>query len=240
MTELAVLTCTACGAPVPLRDGDVATCNHCSRSVPIPAEHRARHAELEEARADRRHAEAAMRELPRPLPPWAGYLAPWLIVLVLPAWIVVAILGWVFWGWFPTPLHMLGWGIFTPIFVAMFVMIDVAAASSYSRRMGALGATHDRGAWSCRRCGSPLALELDALTTTCDYCKSDNLLRDPGPRFRALLGKERAAAAAKLSDVLWQIRESRANRRGVRIIVGAVLFPFWLLFTGPLIWQWFG
>ncbi|HTJ42879.1 MAG TPA: hypothetical protein VL463_12335 [Kofleriaceae bacterium] len=72
----APLRCPSCGAPVPLADGDVATCVFCKAEVPLPQELRALRDADQQGRADRAEAEALYRSLGKPpstiLRAWVG------------------------------------------------------------------------------------------------------------------------------------------------------------------------
>ena len=193
---------------------------------------------MREARVE---AEAAWRQLPRPLPAWLAWMLPGLIALGLPAYVVCMILGWAFRGWFPTPLHMLGWGIFTPIFAVIFFGIDAAAARSYARRSLAMNAQWTGEGWSCRACGGPLATEPNRLAATCDYCGADSVLTSGGARWQAFIRQGHAEAVTSLAQAVDSLAASRKERRLTRIIVFACILPFWLLFCGPLIYaEWTG
>ena len=235
--QLTVLRCERCGAAAPLRDTERTRCRHCGSKVRIPAEHRARHVELADARKARAAAEETWRRLPRPLPLWIAAVVPWLIAVGLPLYIALMVVGWVFWGWFPTPLHMLGWGIFTPVFAVIFFGIDAAVARAYSREHHAMNALRTENGWNCRACGGPLAVEEDRLAATCDYCCADSVLTEAGPRWHAFLKDARANAHASLARAARALAEARSNRRMTRIIVLAVLIPFWLFFCWPLVYS---
>lgn len=237
---LTALACDGCGAPVPLpTEGPRARCAHCGGGADVPASHRDRQAELAEARGALRAAEDQWRELPRPLPLWVAAVAPWLILGGLPVFIAVNVLGWVFWGWYPTPIHMLALGIFTPIFAVIYFGIDAGAKRAYSWRVNAMSAHRTPRGWACRRCGAPLELEAGALAASCGYCGADSVLSDPGPRWRRWLEGEQERAESSLREAVWALRESRRNTRLTRIVVLSVLTPFWLFFMWPLLYVWF-
>jgi LSD1 subclass zinc finger protein len=60
------LRCPKCSAPVPLGDGDVATCSFCSAQVPVPEAYRAMRDAERGQRADRAAAEKLYAELSKP------------------------------------------------------------------------------------------------------------------------------------------------------------------------------
>ena len=239
LDALTVLSCDECGAAVPLpAAGERAPCAHCGGSAVVPPAYRARQTELALARAALRSAEHQWRELPRPLPLWVAAVAPPAMALGLPVFIVLNVLGWAFWGWYPTPFHMLALGIFTPVFAVIFFGIDLAAKRSYARRVRAMAARRTPEGWACRRCGGPLELIEDSLAASCGYCGADSVLSDPGPRWRRWLASEQDRAERSLQKAVAAVRDSRSNTRVVRIVVLSVLIPFWLLFMYPLIVVW--
>ena len=63
---VAPLSCPSCSAPVPLGDGDVATCSFCQAKVPLPPEYRAIRDAEQQRTTDRDAAEALYRELGSP------------------------------------------------------------------------------------------------------------------------------------------------------------------------------
>jgi hypothetical protein len=233
---LEVLRCGSCGAAVPLVDGSTAPCMHCKTDVQVPPAHRRRHEELEQVRESRRLAEAEWRALPRPLPPWLARTLPPAFVVGLVPYLALMIIAWVFWGWFPSPLHFLGWGVFTPIFAVIFLGIDALGRRAHCRAIFVMSAVHDETGWSCRACAAVLCLQPDTLAATCDYCGADSVLTDPGPRWRAWLADEQRSAKRSLGQAIGAIQDAARERRLTTIVVAAVLLPFWLLFTGPLIY----
>jgi LSD1 subclass zinc finger protein len=75
---VAPLLCPACSAPVPLGDGDVATCSFCQAKVPLPPEYRAIRDAEQQRTTDRDAAEKLYRELGSPpsraLRRWASFV----------------------------------------------------------------------------------------------------------------------------------------------------------------------
>src|SRR5450432_666134 len=63
---VAPLLCPSCSAPVPLGDGEVATCSFCQAKVPLPPEYRAIRDAEHQRTADRDAAEKLYRELGSP------------------------------------------------------------------------------------------------------------------------------------------------------------------------------
>jgi uncharacterized protein YbaR (Trm112 family) len=61
-----VLVCAACGAAVPLGDGDVLACPHCRAAVPLPPAHRALRDAVHGDEADRQQARELYARLGTP------------------------------------------------------------------------------------------------------------------------------------------------------------------------------
>lgn len=131
---------------------------------------------------------------------------------------------------------MLGWGIFTPVFAVIFFGIDAGVARAYSRNHHAMNAIRGQDGWNCRACGGPLAVEENRLAATCDYCCADSVLTEDGPRWQAFLKDARSHAHASLARAARALARARSNRRMTRLIVLAVLIPFWLFFCWPLVY----
>jgi len=76
---VAPLLCPKCNAPVPLGDGETATCSHCQASVPLPPAYRELRDASRQRTADRDVAEKLYRELGSPPSPalraWASLVA---------------------------------------------------------------------------------------------------------------------------------------------------------------------
>jgi LSD1 subclass zinc finger protein len=77
-TTVAPLRCPTCSAPVPLGDGEVATCTSCGAQVPLPDAYRNMRDAERGDRADRAAAEALYQKLGSPsraLDAWAAFTA---------------------------------------------------------------------------------------------------------------------------------------------------------------------
>ncbi len=78
-SPVAPLSCPTCSAPVPLGDGEVATCSFCQAKVPLPPEYRAIRDTERQRTTDREAAEKLYRELGSPpsaaLRAWAATVA---------------------------------------------------------------------------------------------------------------------------------------------------------------------
>lgn len=221
---------------MPHVDAEETACERCGAPVAVPAEVRERARELTDAGADRRRAKALLGELPRPLPLWLARALPAGLFVVLPVWIVVAVTGWVAWGWFETPLHMLGWGIFTPAFLYIFLLIDALAARANAYGQHSLSPIPLADGHGCRACGASLSFAESEVVVRCRYCGADSLWRDHSSAWEARLSAARERAQLNLVEALLALRAARADRFRTRLIVLGVLVPFWLLFCGPLVW----
>ena len=80
--SIAPLRCPTCSAPVPLGDGDTATCGGCGTSVALPEQYRALRDADRQDRADRAEAEHLYKKLGKPP---SKLLETWVTVFVLGA-----------------------------------------------------------------------------------------------------------------------------------------------------------
>jgi len=230
------LTCRACGAPVPLPRADEGRCDSCDAPIRLPAKYRALLTEAEQARQARREAEERLRKLPRPFARWVASAAVGLIVVLGAGFTTAALIAWAFYGVFESVRDMLMLGVFTPMFLVVWGVIEAVAASSYTRHIEALSALppEEEGRKPlCRVCGAPLPLEPDALAATCDYCQTDSLVTRLASRRREQLERSRREVALKLGQAVSALEVQRGDQKLLRVITLVVLVGCWLGF-------WFG
>ena len=87
---VAPLLCPSCSAPVPLGDGEVATCSFCQAKVPLPAEYRALRDAEHQRTTDREVAEKLYRKLGSPPSP---ALRAWTSAVTIASAALVGIVG---------------------------------------------------------------------------------------------------------------------------------------------------
>ncbi len=240
-TELKILSCPACGAPVPLGDGggDDAVCAHCEAIVPLPPAYRELRRLHRLDRAAREDAERLLGTLAKP-PPLAARVAA--------AIVDQPMIG--FWFFFGVPVGVAGilaglaldgaaarllgcasaeevpfaftiGAIFFSIFV--FAFVPRAFGIYANRRATARRTLADGlacrppaipgGPSRCRVCDAPLDLPDGALVARCAYCGADNAVR---VRAAWLVGAQVAASSvahtvARAAEI---DREERAATRG--------------------------
>lgn len=230
------LTCSACGAAVALPSSDEGVCDSCDATFRLPAAYRRLRDEAEQARRLRREAEALWRRLPRPVPAWAAEAGVWVLVGACVVLTTGALIAWAIYGLFDSVRDMLVLGVFTPIFLLIWGMLEAVTARSYSAYVGKLAALPpaEQGRQPlCRVCGAPLRLEPGALAATCDYCQTDSLVLQLSPKRRRKLEQIRWKVTQQLGDAVAAMEGQRRDRKLVRIITLSVLIPCWLGF-------WFG
>lgn len=234
-SALAVLRCGACGAPLALGEGEVATCGSCGASTPIPAEHRAlRDAARWDAQA-RQDAEATLRRLDRPPGPLLRGLA---VVARIPFFVVLLLFGvplflatfGVAWRVSLSIAAAMGWstgeelssalvvGVMGAMFYAMAIVPTFLLVyggrrvTAHSRVVAALAAkppARPGGPASCRACGGPLDVAAEALVARCLYCRAENAVRVRPAHLKAARG-----TAAKLEATIAAAASQDRHERG--------------------------
>lgn len=220
--DLVPPVCDACGAPVPLCDGELATCSRCGAQVPIDEAHRSLRRAAEAARARRREAEAALRQLQRRLPRWVPTLYNY---VAIPAVVIAVPVGFALtqseYGWFAREWVVLA-GIL-PFMIMLLPALVMWARGNPGAYINALGVKlrpapprPDAVGVECGVCGAPLEVEIDAFAATCDYCGADSWVREqPGGHDHA--GDEKREAA-NLADLM-QVESFRAFDINLLLIV---------------------
>lgn len=204
--DLEAPICEACGAPVPLCDGELATCVRCRTTRPIDAAHRELRRAAQAARERRREAEAKLRRLETRIPAWL----PRVYARVGIPLIVIAVpLGFALtqarYGWFAREWVVLA-GIL-PFMVALLPWLIMWALGNPQVYLDALGlrlrpapARSGSVGVDCGVCGAPLEVELDAYAATCDYCGADSWVRERTGGHDH--GADERREAANLADLL--------------------------------------
>ncbi len=90
-TNVEILVCPSCGAPVPLGTGEVSRCVHCRTEVPLPEAHRELRRLGAAEQTQRREAEEIFARLDRPPPLLVKVLAAVLDLSMLPFLMVYGI-----------------------------------------------------------------------------------------------------------------------------------------------------
>ncbi len=182
--KIAPLQCDACGAPVPLTDGEFATCKRCKSSVVIDAAHRELRRAAEAARARRREAEVTLRGLRKGPPRWGrvvyGYVLMPLVIVGVP---ICFLLSQHEYGWYVREWVVLAGML--PFLVMLFFALVLTTWADPGPYINALGIKlrpapprPDALCTGCGACGAPLEVEADALAATCDYCGADSWVRE--------------------------------------------------------------
>ena len=220
MSEAAavVLHCTSCDAPIPLGDGDVATCPFCKAAVAIPAEQRAVRDATRADAAARVRAEALYREVGRPPSLVFRVFARVSPIFLLFGGCVLVLLG--SYGAFFTGGLWIGRRLFhavlldtlsesaltlVPTALAFVLGLAFAVLGAYARRravslravqsgLAARLPKREGGPITCRQCGAPLTVPAGADGVICDYCRADNLVRVPAAWLKGI-----AKGTAKLA-----------------------------------------
>lgn len=224
-----VLCCAACGADVPLGEGDVARCVHCGAAVPLPA----RYVELRRAQHDdtgaRERAESLFAKLDSP---------PWLVTRVLSAVLDQPMPA--FWLFFGVPvglssifaglaldarLHPASWVTTAVIFGAIFVLtflprsLGIYANRRTSARQVLLAGLVARpprlpgGPAECRNCGAPLDVPPGATVARCAYCRAESAVKVHTPFLARVQKSARSVAHTVEEAANIDARERGETRR---------------------------
>jgi hypothetical protein len=230
----APVECSGCGAPVPLGTEEETRCRYCGGAVRLPLSHVALHRERQAARELRRGTDEIWRSLPRPMPSWAPRLVLWLIIggtMVLTA-VVIVLWASGKYGWSVREALVLG--IFLPIFVMIYGIIEVLAYwSPYERLVTEMTATRDErfpDTALCRGCGAALTIEVGDVAATCSYCGVESLLGRIRAVARRRVARESAEALLGLKKAAETADMLRIQRKILRIIVPPILIGCLLLF----------
>ncbi|HEX4340772.1 MAG TPA: hypothetical protein VH062_32915 [Polyangiaceae bacterium] len=223
-----VLHCPACGADVPLGEGDETRCVHCGVVVPLPEAHRELRRIQREDAAARQSAERLFSRLDSP---------PFLVTRILAAVFDQPML--VFWLFFGTPVGL--FSIFAglavdarfhpPSAVVSFVSFGTLFVLAFLPR--SLGIYANRrasgrgilvaglrarppklpgGPEECRECGAPLDVLPGASVARCAYCRADNAVVVSTP-FR----KQAERTARRVAHTVEQAAEvDRRERAATR------------------------
>jgi hypothetical protein len=247
---LRVLTCSGCGAPVPLGEGEAVDCPYCQQVVAIPPDYLALRDVEREAAAKRTAAQGLFKTLGHPpgwfLRLWAGASLGLGYLFLLPLVFVFAGIA-ISKGTdaISKTIHanladtLTNAQYFTLIGALMFTTLGLPIVFGvYGRRrttarlrlQAALAALPPQRAGAplrCRKCAAPLPIEPDALGETCYYCGADNLVQMP----EEWIGKARHKAAslgltieeAAKQDAAMRSRERRSLRN--QLLGLSLIFP---------------
>ena len=246
-SELHVLQCPQCGAPLSLGSGETTSCAQCRSTVEVPAAHRALRDVARAESAANREAARLFEELGRRpsrmarlvglvFHPIALLFFGGSFMLLLLMTVAIAAV------WSLSPLfHANIWDILpeskrTPLILVPSIGAFVAGVvmGVYGRRrvlstralqaaLAAAPPAHPLDSPHCRVCGAPLELPAGALGARCLYCRADNLVALPpewiaGVRaYTRTVGAEIETAASALAA------EHRRLRRSVILRVSVVL-----------------
>jgi hypothetical protein len=247
---LQVLSCEACGAAVPLGEGDTVDCPYCQTTVVIPNEYRDLRDIERDASGKRTEAQRLFKTLGRP-PGW--FLRMWASASLGLGYLFLLPFVFVFAGIaiskgtdaISNTIHanladtLTNAQYFTVIGTLMFTTLGLPIVFGvYGRRrtsarlqlQAALAALPPKRAGAplgCRKCAAPLPVEADALGETCYYCGTDNLVQMP----EAWISKARSKTAslgltieeAARQDAAMRSRERRSLRN--QLIGLSLIFP---------------
>jgi hypothetical protein len=240
-----VVCCDGCGAPVPPRDADRATCGHCGAAVVLPAEVREQMQALRGLAAARAETERLLRRLLRQ--PSAGQTNLLLAVAVPPL-----LLGWPLAGVLFDEMyqarHVFSFVHGAALFVAALSfthglswllrahVVGRAAVRLVATRFAAVPPEVPGEPCSCRHCGGPLPVDRDdQLLSICAYCRSENVLGTN-------LVPEARRETAQAEDLGAELAARLAERRRYRLVSlaslvllavsAASLLPVWQALRG--------
>ena len=257
MSELEVLRCSGCGAPLALGDADSVTCPSCKASTAVPEAYRELHrARLADA-ALRGQAERVLSALDRPPSLVVKLLARvldqqmfvFLLVFGVPMGLIAIGIGLRASTWLAPHLHVKPDDVpfaytvaaaFGALFVMTFVprVLGVYAnrrAADRSRLLRALRAhppTVPGGPATCRACGAPLAVAADEIVATCSYCRAENAVKIETPLVEAT-SVQVANLGTSIAEVAARDHgQRRATRRKLVHELGRYLLRTGLLALG--------
>jgi DNA-directed RNA polymerase subunit RPC12/RpoP len=224
-----VLRCPACGAAVPLGQGDEARCAHCGKAVLLPEAHRALRRAQREDETARLRAQSLFSTLDSP---------PWLLTRILAAVFDQPMLAfWIFFG-VPVGLASIAVGLlvdarFHPpaaatvgvVFVALFAFAFAPRSIGiYANRraggrrvlvagMAAQPPKLPGGPACCRECGAPLDVAPGTIIVRCVYCATDSAV-EVQTRFLARTQSAARAAVRTVDEAAAiDLRERAETRR---------------------------
>ncbi len=226
---LKVLTCQACGAPVPLAKAERTRCPHCSAEVVVPDAHRqALELAEQQVQADRL-TQRAFLVLGRPpvLPLRAfGFIGPGVTLLfccfyvrlvgALETWaaglaerhLAVNAYDWLTAG----EQWVLRWCTLAALCI-LSVVLGALGRRRAVRRAALKAALHARapekkgGPALCRACGAPLTVPPNAWGVRCAYCFTDNLTAIPHEWL--------ATARRQVKDIAREAHEAIRQQKAV-------------------------
>lgn len=181
---LTVLTCIACGAPLPIVDAAQVLCGACGAVREVPPEYVALRRYAQTAGATRRQAEQAYRSLVEgsvskdtPTRFLKFGLPSMVFGIPLLLWMTQDLAHWALRTW-------VVFGVFFPLLFGCLLFAGLDAAAGPGAYLDAIGGRirpgppTPGGAPTCGACGGPLARDPDALCATCDYCLADSWLAE--------------------------------------------------------------
>lgn len=248
--SLQVLCCQACGAPVPLAEGDELTCPYCQATVAIPPEYRALRDVERDAAAKRTKAQSLFKSLGHPpglfLRLWAGVSVGLGYLFLLPFVFVFAGIA-VSKGtdaisktvqanladtlsnaqYFTLIAGLMFTTLGLPIVLGVYGRRRTNSRRRVQAALAAMPPKREGAPLACRKCAAPLPVQAGALGETCYYCGADNLVQMP----EAWIGDARNKTAslgmtieeAAKQDALMRTRERRSLRN--QLLVLALIFP---------------
>jgi DNA-directed RNA polymerase subunit RPC12/RpoP len=238
--RIAPIDCPSCGAPVPLAPNEQVSCRYCGAAVRLPLAHVKLHREKQSARENRRATDAIWRAMPEPMPWWAPKLVVAILCGSTAVLVTVIMFMWASgrYGWSVRQAMVLG--IFLPIFVLLYGLIEMLAYfAPYERLCSALSAERDErfpDTALCRNCGAALTVEMGDVAATCSYCGVESLLGRIRSVTRRRVAREATHAKGDLKQAADAANMLRLQRKIVRIIVPPILIGclalFWALFPG--------
>jgi DNA-directed RNA polymerase subunit RPC12/RpoP len=229
------ITCSTCGAPVPLAAESPTSCAHCGRAVELPVFHVELHRKMLAGAAHLAQADALWRALPPPMPRW-----------VEPAFMGATVVGvtTLVVSWASTlghhgmePGRAFALFVLAPTFVALQLGLELLAWwSPFARLEQRFSASQDSRfpeVARCRICGAPITVSPQAVLTRCAYCGSDNLVRRlTSATFRR--ARETAEQGRQqIDEAIANLRTLGQQRAFVRWLGPGIMIPLYglLLFV---------
>ena len=213
--RLTPITCTACGAPVPLL-AQIFPCPFCRTEVRPPQEYVEVFAVRRRVEDELRQAEELWRRSGWITSRWVTRPLRWLLV----PWMLLVLFSVAWLGARGAPMAFVPTAMIAVILsiVQLFVGFPLASSldelrDSMPRVPGAEFLRAPAESASCQHCGAPVSFAEDTLSAVCGYCGGDNFRRALAEQSRRQAEGQESAARGSLLDVMEGYRERVAGLR---------------------------
>lgn len=234
LSEVDILRCPACGAPVPLGSGDTTRCAHCATEVPLPDAHRELRRLAQADEEGRRDAEVVFAGLDRPAPLAVKVLAAvldlpmlsFLLVYGVPFGIVSILVGlrlaraiaaraglpsgddMPLWIGTTTIIALVTITTFVPRALGVYANRRLTARARLVSALAARTPAAKGGPSGCRNCGAPLEVATGARVARCLYCGAESAVSIATPLLAAV-GAHVRQLGLRVADAATADREER-------------------------------